>query len=74
MVYGYYIKDTGGNERFFTEGCSYCSMSTGGRHQSICPVRGVIVSDRPSKIIHIREIRDKSHRELGAAWQYLADN
>lgn len=39
MVYGYYIKDTAGNKRFFTEGCNYCSMSTGGQHESRCPMK-----------------------------------
>jgi hypothetical protein len=38
MVYGYYISDSEGNQRFFTEGCLYCSMSTGGLHEYNCPM------------------------------------
>ena len=45
MVYGHYIEDTVGNKRFFVEGCSYCRMSTGGQHESICPQRDVKVPD-----------------------------
>ena len=37
MEYGYEIMDTVGNKSFFVEGCTYCSMSTGGQHESHCP-------------------------------------
>lgn len=37
MEYGYEITDTAGNKRFFVEGCTYCSMSTGGIHEAHCP-------------------------------------
>lgn len=37
MEYGYYITDTAGNRTWFTEGCTYCSMSTGGQHEQHCP-------------------------------------
>ncbi len=37
MEYGYTITDTSGNETFFAEGCTCCSMSTGGLHESHCP-------------------------------------
>ena len=57
MVYGYYIKDTAGNERFFTEGCSYCRMNTGGQHEPTCPIKDVKVSDRPARIPFIREVK-----------------
>jgi hypothetical protein len=74
MVYGYYIKDTVGNETFFTEGCMYCHMSTGGQHEPNCPCKDVKVADRPARIPHIRQIREKSFRELGDAWEYLANH
>lgn len=38
MEYGYIITDTSGNEHFFVEGCTYCSMSTGGLHEVDCPL------------------------------------
>ena len=38
MEYGYEITDTAGNKRFFVEGCTYCSMSTGGLHETGCPL------------------------------------
>ncbi len=57
MVYGYYIKDTVGNEHFFTEGCSYCRMSTGGQHEPNCPCKDLEISDRPAKIPNIRQVR-----------------
>ena len=46
MVYGHYITDTAGNERFFVEGCNYCRMSTGGQHESNCPCKDIKVADR----------------------------
>ncbi len=46
MVYGYYITDTVGNERFLTEGCNYCRMSTGGQHETNCPMKDIKVADR----------------------------
>ena len=54
MVYGHYIKDTVGNERFFPEGCIYCEMSTGGLHKSKCPYKAM-VSDRPARIPNIKQ-------------------
>ena len=69
MVYGHYIPDTVGNERFFVEGCNYCRMSTGGQHESNCPCRDVKVADRESKLL---EIRDNSFIKYGEAWQRLA--
>lgn len=38
MEYGYEITDTAGNKYFFVEGCTYCSMSTGGLHEIRCPL------------------------------------
>lgn len=38
MEYGYEISDTAGNKSFFVEGCTYCSMSTGGLHEVKCPL------------------------------------
>lgn len=38
MEYGYKITDTAGNRTFFVEGCTYCSMSTGGLHEQHCPL------------------------------------
>jgi len=70
MVYGYYITDTVGNEYFFTEGCSYCRMSTGGQHEPNCPCKDLKVADRETRL---REIRDNSHRKYGEAWQKLAN-
>ena len=58
MVYGHYIEDTAGNKRFFVEGCSYCQMSTGGSHESACPMKDVRVSDMPARLPSIRQIRD----------------
>ena len=63
MVYGYYIKDTVGNQRFFTEGCTYCSMSTGGMHEANCPMKDV----------KIAEIRANSFIKYEEAWKELAD-
>lgn len=37
MEYGYEITDTAGNKTFFVEGCTCCSMSTGGLHEINCP-------------------------------------
>ena len=37
MEYGYEITDTIGSKTFFVEGCSCCSMSTGGLHEVNCP-------------------------------------
>ena len=45
MEYGYEITDTAGNKAFFVEGCTYCSMSTGGLHEVNCPLY------KPYKII-----------------------
>ena len=53
MVYGHYITDTAGNERFFVEGCSYCRMSTGGQHEPDCPCKDVVVADK----IRFKEIK-----------------
>ena len=62
MEYGYYIETTSGQKTWFSEGCTCCRMSTGGQHESHCPyVRAKIT-----------EIRERSHRELGDAWRYLA--
>ena len=38
MEYGYEITDTAGNMCFFVEGCTYCSMGTGGLHEQHCPL------------------------------------
>ena len=38
MEYGYEIIDSAGNKTFFVEGCTYCQMSTGGLHESKCPL------------------------------------
>jgi len=46
MVYGHYITDTAGNEHFFTEGCNYCRISTGGQHEPNCLCRDMKVSDK----------------------------
>ncbi len=58
MVYGHSIIDTVGNEHFFVEGCCNCHMSTGGQHESNCPMREIKVADRVAKIPHIRQIRE----------------
>ena len=55
MVYGYEIEDTAGNKSFFTEGCVYCHMSTGGKHEDNCPMNDI---ERPAKIPNIRTIRE----------------
>ena len=34
--YGYEIIDAAGNKNFFVEGCTDCSLSTGGVHQESC--------------------------------------
>lgn len=39
MTYGHYETNTIGEKRFIAEGCSYCSMSTGGQHSSFCPYK-----------------------------------
>lgn len=59
MVYGYYITDTAGNERFFIEGCKYCQMSTGGQHEENCPCKDLKMADRPKKVPHIRKVKEK---------------
>ena len=56
MVYGHYISDTAGTEHFFIEGCSYCRMSTGGQHESNCPMKDIKVADKPARIPNIRQI------------------
>jgi len=63
MVYGHYIEDTVGNKMFFVEGCNYCSMSTGGQHESNCPERDIRVVDIPARILDT----------LGGTWKYVAD-
>ena len=63
MEYGYEISNTAGSKTFFVEGCTYCSMSTGGLHEQHCPLW---------KQQRLMEIRKKSHTELGNAWRYLA--
>lgn len=37
MEYGYEVMDSAGNKTFFVEGCTYCSISTGGIHEVDCP-------------------------------------
>ena len=37
MEYGHFITDSAGNKTFFVEGCTNCSMLTGGLHESNCP-------------------------------------
>lgn len=64
MVYGHYITTTDGRKVWFSEGCEYCRISTGGQHESNCPY----------KDIKIAEIREESFRKLGEAWQYLFDH
>lgn len=65
MVYGHYISDTLGNERFFVEGCMYCSISTGGQHEFDCPARDIKVADRNKVLEVIRKnstnIEEDSH-------------
>ena len=51
IVYGHYITDTAGNRRFFTEGCSYCRMSTGGQHEINCPCANLKVADEVKEYI-----------------------
>lgn len=58
MVYGYYIEDCVGNQRFFTEGCNYCQMTTGGGHASNCPMKGVKIPDIPAYPPNIYQTRD----------------
>ncbi len=38
MIYGHYITDTAGNRKFFSAGCTYCQLSTGGLHSVNCPL------------------------------------
>ena len=68
MVYGHYITDTAGNERFFVEGCSYCRMSTGGQHESNCPCKDMKVADKET---NLHEIRDNSFCKQEEAWLKL---
>ena len=56
MVYGHYITDTVGNERFFIEGCNYCRMSAGRQHEPNCPCRDIKVSDKPARILNYAEL------------------
>ena len=70
MVYGHYITDTVGNERFFVEGCSYCRMSIGGQHEANCPCRDIKIADRETRL---RDIRDDSFCKYGEAWQKLVN-
>ena len=65
MVYGYYITATAGNERFFTEGCNYCQMSTGGQHEPNCPLKDIKVADRLARIPHIRQVRIRKYDDNG---------
>ena len=58
MVYGHYIEDTAGNKRFFTEGCVYCQMSTGGQHAYNCPAKDLKVADIPARIPNIRKVTE----------------
>ena len=37
MEYGCEMVDAAGKKTFFVEGCTCCSMSTGGVHESHCP-------------------------------------
>jgi len=37
MEYGYWVTNTVGEKTFFVEGCTCCSMSTGGLHEPHCP-------------------------------------
>ncbi len=69
MVYGYYIIDTAGNQRFFTEGCNYCNMSTGGQHKSNCPCKDLKIADKQTRLT---EIRERSYIRYGEAWCQLA--
>jgi len=36
MEYGYWVTNTVGENTFFVEGCTCCSMSTGGLHEPHC--------------------------------------
>ena len=69
MVYGHYITDTAGNERFFVEGCNYCQMSTGGQHGAKCPLKDIRVTDKQEKL---DKIRAGSYSKYGEAWLELA--
>jgi len=64
VEYGHEIVDTAGNKTFFVEGCTYCSLSTGGLHEVDCPLF------RHQKLA---EIRDRSFRKYREAWQYLSN-
>lgn len=65
MECGYEMIDSAGNKTFFVEGCTYCSMGTGGMHERHCPLW---------KQQRLQQIREKSYRELDEAWQYLANH
>ena len=60
MEYGHEIIDTCGNKRFFVEGCTYCSMSTGGQHEPSCPLYKPTQIVFISKETKLAEIREKS--------------
>ena len=69
MEYGYFITDTGGNRKFFVEGCSYCRMSTSGQHELHCYLYQPLPEMNDQKLAVIRE---RSYIKYGVAWQYLA--
>ncbi len=71
MVYGHYISGTNGVSRFFVEGCSCCQISTGGFHESDCPMKDTVIPDMSSTV---RRIIGTSSFEPGDEWQYLANH
>lgn len=62
--------DTAGQYHPFIDMCAFCEIDTGGNHQDWCPCYPHTVIDEV--IPDEKLIRERSHRELGEAWQYLA--
>lgn len=65
MVYGHFITDTVGNERFFVEGCNYCQMSSGGQHEPKCPCKDVKIVDRISQTLNINKVKILKYDDEG---------
>ena len=36
--YGFELTDSAGDKTFVVEGCTHCSMTTGGQHEYYCPL------------------------------------
>jgi len=51
MPYGHYVETTDGRKYWFTEGCEYCQMSTGGQHEYDCPCKGIKIAGERGKIV-----------------------